>query len=581
MKNMKLTSYLVIVLTILLLSSCSTARPDSSNETGEPTPSENADINNTSAENGVVFYGGQIITMEDDQPRAEAILIKDGLIVAVGTQSDVLAQAHPLAIKIDLGGMVLVPGFIDSHQHRIGAKYRVGVDNADTTIAEAIQYGYTSLNELAVTPERLDELRALNDENRLRVRVNGYLTINFEDTKYDDWYNAYEPFQEYSPYLRIPGLKIFMDHGWGKGRLLWTQTELDTIVKDANDLGWQLAVHTVGEPAHTMTLNSIERAQASRPGMDYRHRIEHVIVISDADVKRMADLNVLASIQLEAPNTWSTDFSDFYDEVTPDLYPHFTRYRDLMNADVTIVGSSDWPWSTLEEGFGSPMKLLYQAVTRVGTGGHPPDEWMKGQEIPIELAMRSLTINGAYATFQEDVKGSIEPGKFADLVILSANPLESPIEEVPNIKVLMTMVGGNVEWCAPGSEALCPGYDQVQSNNNENIPFGYIDSPIADTTVFENVNIFGWALDDNGLIDRVEIYMDGEYLGEAAYGSIPRPDVANDYPGRQGEPNFGFSFQFNSTLFENGTHILSVVAIAGSGNQGYLLPKDLRITINN
>ena len=81
---------------------------------------------------------------------------------------------------------------------------------------------------------------------------------------------------------------------------------------------------------------------------------------------------------------------------------------------------------------------------------------MIGQAITIEEALRSLTINGAYATFEEDKKGSLTEGKLADLVVLSANPLTAPIEMVPDIQVLMTMIGGAVEYCVQGQTTPCP-----------------------------------------------------------------------------------------------------------------------------
>jgi hypothetical protein len=102
------------------------------------------------------------------------------------------------------------------------------------------------------------------------------------------------------------------------------------------------------------------------------------------------------------------------------------------------------------------MHLIYQAITRVGNFGKKPYPWLLDQTITAEQALRVLTINGAYATFTEDVKGSLTAGKLADVVILSNDPLTVATPAINNIKVLMTMIDGKVEFCAPGSSALCP-----------------------------------------------------------------------------------------------------------------------------
>jgi len=404
----------------------------------------------------MIFHNGIIITMDDAQPQAQAIAIDGDHIVAVGTNEDILALADSTTKVIDLEGKTVVPGFIDSHEHRIGLQPDES-GQPEGVIQDAIAQGWTSIDELLVNDEQLRELCTLNQNGELRVRVNAYLALHSpQGDSYGNWYQAYEAGREYSPYLRLAGVKIYMDHGWGHGELIWTQEQLNQMVQEAHDLNWQMAVHTVGEPAHTSILDALEQALGGQADPRYRDRIEHVIVISDEEIQRMKRLGIIASIQLNGPGTW-VDFDDYhYPLMTPDLYPHFARWRDLFAAGVMIAGSSDWPGSITEEGFGAPMLLLYQAVTRTGNNRRPPEPWMLDQVITVEQALRSLTINGAYATFEEDKKGSLESGKLADIVILSENPLTEPIENVPDIQILMTMIGGKVEYCAVGQESLCP-----------------------------------------------------------------------------------------------------------------------------
>jgi len=166
-------------------------------------------------------------------------------------------------------------------------------------------------------------------------------------------------------------------------------------------------------------------------------------------------MGVIASIQLNGPGTW-TDYPDFESGVTPELYPEFARWRDLVDAGLHVAGSSDHPWGTLEPDYGSPMLLIYQAVTRTGTNRKPPEDWMVGQELTAEEALRSLTIEGAYGTFEEDVKGSLSVGKYADFVIFEDDPLTTDIEAVPDIRLLTNVIGGRVEYCAVGHRDICP-----------------------------------------------------------------------------------------------------------------------------
>lgn len=404
----------------------------------------------------IIFTNGKVVTMDDANPNAEAIAIQGDKILAVGTNDAVLMYQAKDTILVDLQGRTLVPGFIDSHQHRIGDRAMGGYKDADAAIQAAIEQGWTSINELFVDPARLNELRALDEAERLRLRVNAYLALaNPQGQSYGDWYQAYTPRTEYSPYLRLIGVKLYMDHGWGLGKVMWSQEQVDQMVMEAHQHGWQVAAHTVGEQAHTMILNALEKSLGGVAADPYRDRIEHVVVISDEDMQRMQRLGIIASIQLNGPGTW-VDSPDFATGVTPDMYPHFARWRDLSEAGVFMIGSSDWPYGTLEPGFGSPMLLLYQGVTRTGTNRRPPEQWMIGQNLTMEQSLRLLTINGAYGTFEEDKKGSLKAGKLADMVILSDNPLTAPIEKVPDIQVLMTMIGGKVEYCAPGHENICP-----------------------------------------------------------------------------------------------------------------------------
>jgi len=138
----------------------------------------------------------------------------------------------------------------------------------------------------------------------------------------------------------------------------------------------------------------------------------------------------------------------------------YTPWRSLFEAGIPAAGMTGFPSLYVDEPtgapFGSPMHLVYQAVTRAGKLGTKTSASLLDQAISAGEAMRSLTINAARAAWENEVKGSITPGKLADLVVLSADPLTVAAEQINEIDVLMTMIGGNVVFCAAGSEAHCP-----------------------------------------------------------------------------------------------------------------------------
>jgi hypothetical protein len=228
----------------------------------------------------------------------------------------------------------------------------------------------------------------------------------------------------------------------------------------------------------------------------------------------------------------------------------------------------------------NPFRRLYGLVTMrqwpIGGSVCEPPEWIAKHKIGVERALEMLTIEPAYTVSMEDYIGSILPGKFADLIIISDNPLTVDPNQLIELQVSMTMINGKVVYCAVGAEAFCPS--TVPSNTNA-FPFGFTDIPVPGETVSGTIEVAGWALDEIR-IDRVEIYLDGQLIGNATYGN-PRPDVEHDYPGRPGTPNFGFIFILDTTSYSNGSHTIEALAVNSSGNSSPLIPSELTITINN
>ncbi|MEI8406463.1 MULTISPECIES: amidohydrolase [unclassified Kribbella] len=402
----------------------------------------------------VIYHNAVVLTMDDGRPRAEAVAVRARRILTVGDDAEVLSLRRSSTRVVDLGGRALLPGFIDSHAHWIGDGSMVGY-NADLAIDAALSRGWTSINEQFVNSERLEELRALDAAGRLRLRVNAYLPVNFEDEKFGHWFRGFEPHHAYSQHLRLGGIKLFLDHDWGTD-FHWEQAELDEYVLSAHRLGWQVSAHAISAEAHDQFLTAVARAQAAHPNPDARHRVEHVIQLRDDQLTRMGELGMIASIQPGNPGDLAAE-AGFPELVARGQTRWIARWRDLVESEVRTIGSTDTPWLVLAVGnqmpHGSPLEAIHQAMTRQSYLGRPPEDWQLAQRLTVDQALRLFTIDAAYGTFEENVKGSLSRGKYADLAILSADPTSAPVDSLPNIQILATIVGGRVEHCA--DKALC------------------------------------------------------------------------------------------------------------------------------
>jgi predicted amidohydrolase YtcJ len=301
--------------------------------------------------------------------------------------------------------------------------------------------------------------------------------LSWQFERFGDWYQAYQPGQEYSSKLRIGGVKIFMDSWYTNWLHYFDQTELDSLLQQAHDDGFQIAIHSVVDNATDVVLNALESVLDGESNQQYRHRIEHLVLLRNDQIQRLADLGIIASFQL----TWfNSDWKQAASFPHLQNYSHLAgRWRDILDAGIPSQGSTDYPWLVGTER--SAMYVVSSAVTRIGGLGLTPTDWMLNQTISVEQALRLITIDAAYGTFQEDVKGSIKVGKFADLVILSDNPLTVSESTLADIEVLMTMVGGVVEYAAPGQQflsAVCMGASsQTLGRSNQPLKMEMMDTP--------------------------------------------------------------------------------------------------------
>jgi predicted amidohydrolase YtcJ len=606
---MKKTLFPILILLVvsIFVSACGNANqgkpPADSSENDLPTtrveaPEEN-DIENSEAANesaDVVFINGIILSMAPDGGIYQGLAIKENKILAVGETGEIESYVADSTQVIDLGGRTLMPGFIDTHQHLFDDGIIEGYDPLPNQQV-AIETGITSIADLYVDENVLSQLVGWSNAGELRVRLNAYLvyTNNCGDV-IGDWWKSYQPGQVLGSNLQVGGIKIFTDGGscnipamsvefpgGGFGDLFFTQEDLTGMISEVDDAGFQAAIHALGDRSLEVVLNAIEEALGGEKNL-LRHRIEHNSTIRPDLLARYNETGAIPIIFGSYPTCIRTEGGGVYKYVLSSDYGEWEwPWRALMDANPGIKPA----WHSDFLAFPN-MSSLYHAwamVTRKsiaedGSICEPPD-WLEAGALDIEEVLPMMTINAAYAVNREDEIGSLEAGKLADLVILSDNPLEVPADEIKDILVLMTMIDGKVEFCKAGSEDLCELNSATSIKDSaKTIPFGFLDSPAPGQNISGIFTIYGWALDDNRPIDRVEIYLDGELIGSASYGE-PRLDVADAYPGREGSPNFGYSFQLDTTIYSNGPHTISAMAISSADAKAYMVPETVEFSIEN
>jgi hypothetical protein len=339
---------------------------------------------------------------------------------------------------------------------------------------EAVSQGWTGLVELAVDENQLKEIIAADAAGDLHTRINTYLIVNaFDGSSLGDWYQAYQPGQQFSPYLRIAGLKIFIDFDSGK-QLLWSQADLNEFVRQRQLEGWQVTVKAITIQSHELALKAYEHAIGDDINGDYRYRVEHSLAVNDAQIARMAKLGVIASIQPSIPAVvWNEP--DIRELTESQGIDNVFRWRDYADAGVIMAASpynpppldAPGPYEEYyDDSHISVMGLIYRSLTQIGLGGALPENWMLTRVLKVDELLPMLTINGAYATFEENIKGSLAPGKWADLVILQQDPLFVVPGDFKDLDVWMTMVAGKTEYCAPGHGSICPYLTLQISGNN-------------------------------------------------------------------------------------------------------------------
>ncbi len=516
-----------------------------------------------------ILFNGNIVTMGDGQ-RAKAVAIIDGKFFAVGEDKEILALATGRTRKVDLGGKVVLPGFIDAHSHpgSSGLQHLREVDcdlrsikDIQKAIAEraaktpkggwvlGFKYDDTKTSEGRIVniadldlvapdhPVRIQhrgghtfyvnsqamKLAGINESTpdpqgglfdrdgsskKLNGRIKESACLEFEKvipnshtrddlregvkliskmmsktgiTSVHDAYGSPEYLRAFQDaheagdlslrvycligythidkmleagirtgmgdeWVRVGAMKMTCDGSISErtarlsqpymgrpddyGILVMTEEQLYQFAKKAHDADWQIGVHANGDVGIDTTLRLYERLQKERPRKDPRFRIEHCTLVNDSLIQRMKTLGVI-------PTPFSTYVyyhGEKMREYGEERLKNMFALRSFLNAGIRPTQASDYPPGPFE-----PMMALQSSVTRTDIKGNV---WGANQKVTVEEAIRIGTINGAYASYEEKVKGSIETGKLADLVVLGRDPFKEDPSTLIKIPIERTMAGG-------------------------------------------------------------------------------------------------------------------------------------------
>ena len=299
----------------------------------------------------------------------------------------------------------------------------------------------------------LDAYHGLENEDALKVRIFEQCLLAsqplLEQFLAEGHYAG-----EGSPMFRIGPLKLMADGSLGgrtaylarpyaddpstEGIPVFTQEQLDRLILTAQQGGMMAAVHCIGCGAAEMTMKAIEKAQLACPKPDVRHAIVHCQITDAPLLEQFAKLNVLAHIQ---PAFIDDDIPIVEARVGRDLTQTSYNWKTLQDSGVHIAGGSDSPVIDF-----SVMNGIYCAVTRQRLNGEPAGGWLPEQKLTVEETVRAYTAGGAYASYDERVRGTIRNGKYADLVVLDRDIFSVGPEEIKDIKVDMTVLNGRIVY---------------------------------------------------------------------------------------------------------------------------------------
>ena len=317
--------------------------------------------------------------------------------------------------------------------------------------------GLTGVHDMGVSPSMAELYKRMEAEGQLKLRVYGLISGPY----------AVRYFEEREPHvsdrITIRSCKLYMDGAMGS-RGAWllapyadrptgpggapyvgldvSEPELiEQVARHGREKGYQVCTHAIGDRGNREVLDAYARALSDASEAEraaHRFRIEHAQLLAPDDIGRFSELGVIPSMQ----QTHCTSDMRWVDaRVGPERAKGAYAWRSLMDAGSIIAGGSDFPVESH-----NPFLGIFAAVTRQNAAGEPAGGWHPEQLMTREEALKSMTVWAAYAAFEEDEKGSLEPGKLADFIVIDRDIMTCAAPEIRETRVLRTVIGGETVY---------------------------------------------------------------------------------------------------------------------------------------
>ncbi|HPU92608.1 MAG TPA: amidohydrolase [Candidatus Saccharicenans sp.] len=325
---------------------------------------------------------------------------------------------------------------------------------------EAARWGVTCAHGLGGEFEELELFEQIKREGSQTLRLVVAMWIDEPGPQEKD-FKAYEEARARNNdnWLAVRGVKLMLDgvidsgtgamlepyagQGDNRGKLFWEPEDYKKAVLECARRGLQVSTHAIGDRAIRLALEAYELAARESGHPELRYKVEHAECIAAEDLKRFGQPFIIASFQPLHANPDPAWMSAWIKNAGPEREQRAFAWNSVLKAGGHLAFGSDWPVVTI-----NPWPGVQMAVTREDWEGKPQGGWLPGEKITLEQAIYAYTLGGAFALNEENLRGSIEPGKLADLVLLSQNIFAIPANKIKETVPLLTLVGGRIMYDA-------------------------------------------------------------------------------------------------------------------------------------